>query len=387
MNQKGKFENCIRKACLQFNGMFADLTALFRKIKLPGISLWRNALILFALLVGLTGGIYVYAKYYSISAKEGIAIATGVYFKANYAAAPITEKDEDGNEVQVDAFVESIVDYSGGNTSFTFEVYNYENNLLFNTSNVDIPYTVEFWLAKEPTDAAKYYVNAGDSKTDDRVQFSTTETRSFSDTVEGGAAVAKKYTISIDADTGHAAVPIYVRVQTLTGALINRTLTGKILLTSVGKAESYIESNQFVVPEGTVEGTEFATLQEMSGFTYEIRTAGTVTTGELTEKIKVSWDPTVLQIDLFDEAYVEWLNGVQISDNSVKGPFTETVTVDGVSKEWYYIEIEAMPYASETIGFFRGADFETTFSSMDDKENWENLHTNCIKVEKVDTTS
>ena len=276
--------------------------------------------------------------------------------------------------------------YTGGNTSFTFEIYNYENNLLFNTSNVDIPYTVEFWLPKEPDETAKYYVNAGDRKTEDRTSLSTSRA-TFKDTVEGGAAVAKKYTISIEAEAGHEAVPIYVRVQTLQGSLINRTLTGKMLLTSAGKAESYIESNQFVVPEETGTDERFAALQEMAGFTYEIRTAGTVTTGELTEKLKVSWDTNVLQIDLFDEAYLEWLKANE--KTYPNGPVVD-------SSGWCSIEIDAMPYASENIGFFRGTKFKATFptTSVDgtitvptDAENWENLHNNYIKVEKVDMSS
>ena len=375
MKWKGKLENCILKACVWLNGMLSGLSVRFKK------SIWlRTAAVFLALLLGLAGGIYVYAKYYSISAKEGIAIATGVYFTANYAAASTTELDENGN--QIEEFVESLVNtnYLGDDASFTFEVHNYENNLLFNSENVDIPYTVEFWLEKKPIDGT-YSVSVGEDG--NASTFSEEEDWSvkFTDQIiEGGAARANAYKINVEVpnDITHDPVAVYVRVKTIEGSLVNRTLTGKMVLGNAEKAESYIESQQFVVPEKDADEGKFEALKKLSGFTYEIRTVGEVTSsGELTEKLTLSWDPRVLQIDLFDEAYLEWLAGVQKEDPSIKGPIVET---DGEKNGWYSITIQAMPYSSETIGFFRGSEFGTYAT------DWTTLH-NYIEAEKYTTSS
>lgn len=350
--------------------MLSGLSVRFKK------SIWlRTAAIFLALLLGLAGGIYVYAKYYSISAKEGIAIATGVYFTANYAAASTTEMDENGNQVQVEAFVESVVDssYKGGDASFTFEIRNYENNLLFNTSNVDIPYTVEFWLGEEITDGAAYSVKVLETGASHiLIAGEANRITIANQSIDGGAANANKYEISVDApgDSGHVAIPVYVRAQTLSGSLINRTLTGKMILSSTDRTTSYIETNEFVVPEEVDrndKAAKFEALEKQAAFTYEIRTAGAVTSGELTENLVVSWNPNVLQIDLFDEAYLNWLD---------KNPTGLKADAEG----WYSIEIEAMPYASENIGFFRGIEFATKAT------DWDILHSN-IKVKKVTTSS
>ena len=104
----------------------------------------RGAAILVILAVLCSGG-YVYAKYFSEAARYGVAIASGVYFSANYAA----ESEE---------FFECNVSYSGGNDEISFEVRNYENNLLFNESSVVIPYSVSFWLGEKPQDGVVYTV-------------------------------------------------------------------------------------------------------------------------------------------------------------------------------------------------------------------------------------
>lgn len=359
--------NCIRKAFSQLKNACVDFHARSPKMA-------RALLVLFTLIIGISGGVYVYAKYYSVSAREGIAIATGVYFTANYASSAMVENSDGTTEP---AYVESIVDgsYKGTDTSYIFEIRNYENNLLFNTSNVNIPYTVEFWLGEETTDAT-YKVTVDD--TEYTLGVGDTSAQAISGQVDGGAAIAKEYKISVDVanDSGHTPVPVYVRVKTLDGSLINRTLTGKMLLTSTGTAESYIDSMGFVVSEEANTDTEkFAELQSLAAFTYEIRTAGTVTTGELTEKLIVSWNTNVLQIDLFDEAYLSWLK-----DNS------GGLVID--SNGWCSIEIEAMPYSAESIGFFRGASFDTIFpmtnengEEVDTSGYWGKLH-EYITVEK-----
>lgn len=324
---------------------------------------------LLVVILGLTGGTYVYAKYYSLSAKEGIAIATGVYFTANYA------HDADGE------FVENLVNigYKGGDASFTLEVRNYENNLLFNTDNVNIPYTIELWLESTPTDGAEYSVSVGEGVNDTKQVLGSdagNPVEISGQSIDGGSARANNYYISLDALENHEAIPIYVRIQTLEGSLINRTLTGKMLLSGSAKTESKIESQGFVIPKEPADVSKFERLNSLSAFTYEVLTVGSVASSGATEELKISWDPTVLSIDLFDEAYLEWVEAQKKAnpDVEITGPAVDTDTGR------HYIVIDIMPYSAENIVFFRGAEFDTKATDLETLETF-------IDADKIVTIS
>ena len=333
-----------------------------------------------ALLGIVAGGSYVYAKYFSESARWGIAIASGVYFTANYAAdVTNTNADvEDNGDVGTDTdtginnkdYFESVVNssYAGSNYEFVFEVRNYENNLLFNESGVVIPYTVTFWLGEAPTNATytvKWQQNEQECKNEITAENKITISNQ---SIGGGSAYANEYKIGItveDTEVKHASVPIYVEVKTEDGAMINKTLGGKMILTNVELPKSYIESQGFVTPEEYTDDAEkFARLQKMAIFTYEVRTVGEVETDDVTEKLRLVWDPNLLEIDLFDEIYLEWQKTEAASNNGTipSGPYQ--YTIDG--KTYYYITFEVMPYSSQTINFLRGEQFATIEAIAED---------------------
>lgn len=315
------------------------------------------AVILLLIVIAL-GGNYVYAKYFSESARWGVAIASGVYFTANYAAA-----NEDFFEVNVSS------NYMGNNYEYVFEVRNYENNLLFNESSVVIPYSVSFWLGETPQGATYSVVwqeQSNGLSVNQKVTFS-------GHSIAGGSANANPYTIKIDVtDSGnaHEAVPIYVEVKTDDGAIINKTLRGKMVLNNVSAPKNYIESQAFVISKNTTDDAEkFELMQKQSMFTYEIRTVGEVALGDITEKLKLSWNPTLLEIDLFDEAYLAW----QESEEEATGtaPKAPYVDADG----WYYITLDVMPYSAQTVNFLRGTGYAENIKDMSSLNN-------AIKAEK-----
>lgn len=326
----------------------------------------RLAMILFPLLLFLAGGGYVYAKYYSQSAQAGIAIASGIYFTANYAVSAETDGE----------FFESVVksDYQGNEYSFNFEVRNYENNLLFNESDVDIPYSLSFWLGEAPT-GATYTVSFGGTTSELQVG-EANKVEITGQSIAGGSAMANSYAISIkpsDSTVTHEAVPIYVEVKTGEGSIINKTLRGKMVLNNVERPESFIESQGFILPNETTDTTTvtFEQIEELSELTYEIRTVGEVlATDEPTEELKLSWDATVFELDLFDSVYLEWLE----NNPDATGPKDDTTA------GWKYITIKVMPYSAETIGFFRGTEYKTKVTDM------ESLH-EYIEATKYETSS
>ncbi len=304
----------------------------------------------------MTWGGYVYGKYYAQSYQNGIAIASGVYFTANYAVEV---------ESETEAFIESVVNttYQGKDFNFEFEVRNYENNLLFNESTVVIPYSVMFWLEEAPEGATYTVEYNGETKT---LSAGEPAEATFSmHGIAGGSAMANVYTISADVadDAEHEPIPVYVEVKTEASSVINSTLKGKMVFTKSQKAENYIESQQFVVSkEVNSDDEKFAEIKNMSGLTYEIRTVGEVSGDSgVTEKIKLSWDSTVLEIDLFDDAYLEWK-----TSEGATAPLEEEK--NGV--KWHYILIDIMPYSAETISFFRG----TTFDNEEKVNSMDTLH-------------
>lgn len=296
--------------------------------------------LVFLLVGSILGGGYVYAKYYSQSAQKGIAIASGVYFTANYAVASVSDED----------YFESIVKngYQGTDTDFVFEVRNFENNMLFNESSIEIPYSVYFWLESEPVDNTAYSVYFGGEQKILRAG-AANKVGFEMHNIKGGRAIANKYTIMVDVpeEVKHTSIPIYALVETEAGAVVSTTLRGKMIFSTMAKAESYIQSQTFVV-SGNVSTDEekFEELQKQSELTYEIKTVGEVIGGDDgTEKLKLSWDPTVLEINMFDDAYRVWKR-----ETGNDGPLE-----DGAG--WHYITVNVMPYSAETVGFFRGSQY------------------------------
>ena len=227
----------------------------------------------------LSGGSVVYAKYFSQGARWGVAIASGVYFTANYAA-------EVAEDADADEFVEIPVGvaFQGSDLEYAFEVRNYENNLLFNEGNVEIPYSLSFWLGEDPGEA-NYYVTweNGAEMLNLRVG-SENKVTIENQSVAGGAAIANEYIIGIaTADSEHVTVPIYVEVETAPGAMIHKRLRGKMVLSGAGGSTQFLESYKFVVPRDTDdEAAQFAQIEGLSELSYEVRTAGGMA-GEVTE--------------------------------------------------------------------------------------------------------
>jgi len=319
------------------NGM---KTSDIRKWKM-GIKARRGCLFALVFLFAVMG-ISVYAKYYTQSSKYGVAIASGVYFTANHA----TSVQANNNQ-----YFESVVSlgYIGGDYNFDFEVRNYENNLLFNESAVVIPYSVSFWLEDTPTDA-NYYVSY-DGEEQRKLTAGKENAVTYSlHSIAGGAALANKYNITIDAltDADHIPVPIYVEVITEPGAVIDRVLRGKMVLNSTVRNASYIESQEFIVPDEYANDAEkFLQIQKMSEFTYEIRTVGAISDDEsMTEKLKLMWDPEILEIDQYDASYLKW--------KEETGNTAPLRTAEGMN----YIILDVMPYSASVVYFFRGENFE-----------------------------
>ncbi len=345
-----------------------DVRRKRRSVKKTVKLLW----ILLPLCLLLTGGYYVYAKYLAQSVQRGITIASSIYFTSNYAAPSQT----DGTDMS-DALVSvvSSTDPDGMSYDFAVEIRNYENILLFNNSNAQIPYKVEFWLAEDAAAGDNYQVSATvRTQKPDGTFAETTETRSltkdnkavFSNILIGGEARSDDYNIVVKALSGKAA-PIYVRVKTADGALLTELLKGKIMLQTRSDDGEFLKSFGFNV-NGDTEDAQFQYLQKQSEFNYKIITGGvSQESGGNTEMVTLYWDPGVYDIDRFSSAWLAWEKSGKSSPQTI----SKSVLTGYTDRDWdkwgdtiYAIIVPVNAYASISVGFFRETYYGSNVTSV-----------------------
>ena len=208
---------------------------------------WTIAVLIFVSTICLGYGGVMYAKYYSQGYEKGVAVASAIYFSANHAF------ESEGN------FVQSLVvpTESGDGYEFVFEVRNYENNLLFNDSSVDIPYEISFWLSQASEEGVRHTVTYNGESKDISVYSYDEENDVYTGdkliytghSIIGGAAKANEYKIVVSGITNkaeHIKIPIYVEVNTTDASPVTKTLRGEIVFNGGIMGTSFIETQQFV---------------------------------------------------------------------------------------------------------------------------------------------
>ncbi len=334
----------------------------------------------------LSTGYLIWAKYYSQSSKQGMAIASGIYFTANFAGEVATEDAEPPESVVLN-------NYSGTSTTYTFEVRNYENNLLFNGDGMEIDYDIYFWMEENPAEEGVSYSVTNETTNEDAKPLAGTSSSapiSFTgNQIGGGSAIKQNYRINIVVENeaiSHKPLPVYVMVKTKDNAIIHKILKGKMTMTtSSAGAESFVQTSGFQYPIGMSQQNKFDTeikpaLQKSAGLTYEIQTVGRVLNSEqATRTIRVRWLPDEFDIDLYDSNYLKWK-----SDNSKTAP--DTMVIGEVT--WNYFTVSVMPYSSEEIIFYPRKDLDwntiTTMNTTD--KGMENLNSH-IQAEDITVTT
>lgn len=316
----------------------------------------------------LSCGWYVYAKYMAQSVQKGVALASSIYFTSNHAAPSDSSDDMSGALVSV---AESS-DGDGKNYNFHVEIRNYENILLYNSSNAKIPYTVSFQLAATPAAGDSYKVTASVKKeADGRIETVTGETQTlsandwvtFENELPGGEALSDDYQIQVTSSAGNP-VPIYVRANTKDGALLTEHLKGKIMLQARADSGDFLKTYGFSVPSDGTDEEKFAALQKQSEFSYKITTGGiSADAGSDADVVTLYWDSAVYDIDRFSNAYLAWEEGGHDAPEKVN--ISELPAVSPGEPEWWQgwsdpvdcITIKMSAYASVNIGFFRGVEY------------------------------
>lgn len=320
------------------------------------------------LLAGVS--VSVYAKYYKTGYNKGMAIASGFYFGSNYMAAHDDIKGLSMEEIaagHLNTIIASENDWQGTDSHFiSVEVRNYDSQLLYNDTELNVEYQVNFMLLDEPVGAG-YSVKFGEEIKSLDFSGGKGTVVSFTGRLPGGMLSADGYELTVTKTGTEEYIPsniLMVAYPTGPDYLAGtRCIAGVIKFDYIEK-EFKIEDCGLLIRKTWDSSVWKEDVSKESGFIYELITSGNYTGSETTatrKKIQLKWDSSVFKINANDRYYL-----------SVKDDVTKyyTVTEDGIT--WQVMEIEVLPYASIKFVLFRNDGFETKINAMTDKEQFEN---------------
>lgn len=321
--------------------------------------------------VALIGGGAAFAKYYSTNHREGVSVASGLYFDSNRLVTKpgqVTDLDamaaEDVQGLPVNV---NTTKWSGGSTTFDIEVRNYENHLLYNDASLEIGYEIRFYLLDVPG-GANYYVQKTmeessrvalyEENADGTIKTPVT-TRTFSGTLPGGTLSTDSYTLIIDmvneerynkkqARVLAVAYPIspdYVRNDSNQQNRLMGVFQG-----SYSQIALSVDSAGFKVQQETDynDKTWKSKVEDLSGLIYNVKTKGDIVTDEgdsitVKPQVIIKWKTKYLQISEYDAYYQKALAE------------QDGVYTDG---QWTCMRVSAMPYTSIDVTFYQTEAFQ-----------------------------
>lgn len=332
----------------------------------------RAAIVSMAVLAAaacLMGGIS-YAKYYASKYRQGIAVASGLYFNSNklYTSQGDTRNIQNIDTSGMMANVNGRK-WTGKELLFDIEVRNYDNNLLFNDSNLNVEYEICFMLTEDPA-GANYSVGKVEGSSVTGVQTLTKKNQVVKFTggrLEGGTLNSETYQLTLDMDnpdTYNGARVLVVAYPVAPDYLYDpanqqHRLVG-LFQGVYSEAEMSVEKADFTVQSDDTYNTDWRkAVEDLSGLIFNVRTIGDVVADEsnsVKQDAYIRWNNKYLAVSQYDASYL-----------AVKG--TDDIWTDG---EWTYMKIKALPYTSVNVTFYKTQTFINDFGSMT-KEQFEAL--------------
>ena len=278
---------------------------------------------------------YTFAKYYANNSNKGVTAAADYYFSSDVLDKAVSVTDD--VEVWKDVYNTAAWD---GKSAYDFEVKirNYQNQLLYNSENLDITYQITFELLD--SDKGSYSVAYG---AENYTELTEGTPVTFEKKITGGKAKADTFKVQFkapkDPDESYQSQGIQVVAEITGPDFLTKTPTkiGGVLHVGIVKAEYSLEGKyDFSVPSLDNEwSTETkAVVDGMAAFPYIITyTPGTDNAAHM---IRISWNNKWLELDYFNENYAN------------------VVTEDGIS----YIEVYIQPKEKIKLAFYRTDEFD-----------------------------
>lgn len=284
-----------------------------------------------AVLAGVAYG--VYAKYYANTSNKGVTTASNCYFSSNLLK-DMTEQETDYTNVYN-------TDPWNGIGSYITELHvrNFQSQILYNDSNLDLTYNITFELTGSP-DGGIYTVTYGEETKS--LEYGKTYT--IKDiTLRGGNAVKSVFNVSFtppeEHDLNYTSNGVKVTAETTAPDYAVGRKLGGILYASVFTAEYKLEN-----------GFDFASteLDSMGGLPYTI----TYTPGldNKVHELEIVWDSSLLELDEF------------IVDKYGKNNLVEDA--DGKHTT---LKVKIEPFASLHLIFYRKDGFKSDTVTSDDE--------------------
>lgn len=328
------------------------------------------------ILAGVGGGV-VWAKYYSVNSREGISVASGLYFGSNRlttVAGQVTDMDEiaknDTESLPINVNTNKWA--GGGKTTFDIEIRNYENHLLYNDASLNMEYEVQFMMIGTPGGANYYVQKTGDDSSKEILYQENADgtvgtqatIRKFSGKLPGGTLSADSYTLIIEMvneerynasqakvlAVAYPTAPDYVRNDTYQQ---NRLLG--VFQGVYSQVELSVDRAAFDVQDEAdyKDATWKNKVQDLSGLLYNVKTKGDIVTDgnesiAVKPQVIIKWKTDYLKISEYDEYYLEAKN--QDTANADNSGAEKWFYTDG---EWTCLRVSAMPYTSIDVTFYK----------------------------------
>lgn len=342
-------------------------------------------------MAGMGFGI-TYARYYAIQYRQGISVASGLYFSSNMLSK-IPGQTTDIGAIN-DGTLQTIVNssrWAGGTTSFDISIRNYDSNLLYNDSNLNIEYEIWFMLLDTPQGASysvtppqgqAYTVDLPDGSTNtvttpNGESVALTSTLKFTKrTLVGGTLSSDTFKLNLkmdDSNNYNKAKVMVVAYPTAPDYVVNeqnqeQRLVGVFqgVFTDV---ELKVDKAEFLVQgESDYNSSTWKNkVKDLSGLIYNVKTIGDVVPSDTSSnqtkpQAIIKWNTQYLTLSKYD-AYYEY--ALKKNDEIASGP-------DLTLPKWYwedpsnnaaYLRVEVMPYSSLEVTFYKTPLFMTEFNN------------------------
>lgn len=296
---------------------------------------WLGVAAIAVIGVGALAG-YTFAKYYANNSNKGVTAAANYYFSSDVLDEAVNVTDE-GVEEWKDVYNTAAWD---GMSSYIFDVKirNYQNQLLYNSENLNISYRITFQLLEDDGGSYSVAYGSGSYQALEEGQLVT-----FTQEITGGMAKADTFKVQFNAPEGvdetYQSPGIQVVAEITGPDFLAKTQTkiGGVLHVGIVKADYSLEGKyDFTVSSIDSEWStdKKAVVDGMAAFPYTI--SYTPGSDNAAHKIRISWKNEWLDLDHFNENY------------------ENIVTEDGIS----YIEVYIQPKEKIKLAFYRTDDFD-----------------------------
>lgn len=296
-------------------------------------------------------GSVLFAKYYAGNSNKGVATASSLYFSSNLL--------KDLSKLQNEAEYPMIYNTNSWNGEedyvFDLEIRNYQNQLLFNDSNLNIDYSITFKLAEDCKATGYTVENKSNNSQPQEINADSGVIFQMNGKLNGGQARSNTFRITIPklSEGSEFSEKILVIATPTSPEYIKNAYKIGGFIQAKKVAKEYGFSSKFNIMD-SLQGENAWTdadkkiIASQAALPYTIRYDGDE--NNATHMIRVEWDSTLVELNRYDEFF------------NVKKEISEKAG-------WYYLEIEMEPSSNVNLVFYKQSEFISKVKSKSDLQS------------------